>query len=81
MEQHILIIDDDTTELRKLRELLTRGGYNIMTATDKDTAERIMKRIPVGFLLVKASMWESAGEALAEARATQLTSTAKGKTQ
>lgn len=56
MEQHILIIDDDTQELRKLRELLTRGGYSIMTATDMETADRIMEKISVGFILVKASM-------------------------
>lgn len=60
MEQHILIIDDDTQELRKLREILTREGYSIMTATDTGTAKKIVERIPVGFILVKGSMLELA---------------------
>jgi DNA-binding NtrC family response regulator len=56
MEQHILIVDDDTQELRKLRELLTRGGYNIMTATDVETAEKIMEKVSIGFLLMRGPM-------------------------
>lgn len=58
MEQHILIIDDDTQELRRLREILTREGYNIMTAADKETAKRIMEKISIGFILGKGSMLE-----------------------
>jgi DNA-binding response OmpR family regulator len=56
MEQHILIVDDDTQELRRLRELLTRAGYNIMTATDKATAERIMEKVTIGFILMRNSL-------------------------
>ena len=55
MHKHILIIDDDTQELRKLRELLTREGYNIMTATDKETAMQISQKVPIGLVLAKAS--------------------------
>ena len=55
MQKHILIIDDDTQELRKLRELLTREGYNIMTATDKATATQISQKVPISFILAKAS--------------------------
>lgn len=55
MERHILIIDDDTLELRKLREILTREGYNIMTATDTKTALQISQKVPVSFVLAKAS--------------------------
>ncbi len=53
MEHHILVIDDDTQELRRLRELLTRGGYNIMTATDRETARKILEKVSVGFILMK----------------------------
>ena len=60
MEQHILIIDDDTQELRKLREILTREGYNIMTATDKETASRIVEKVSIGFMLVKSSFFDFA---------------------
>ena len=55
MHQHILIIDDDTQELRRLREILTREGYNIMTATDRETAMQISEKVSVGFILAKAS--------------------------
>ncbi|TAK65381.1 MAG: response regulator [Bacteroidetes bacterium] len=54
MEHHILIIDDNTQELRKLREILTREGYNIMTATDYATAMQIYQRVPVKLILAKA---------------------------
>ena len=54
MDKHILIIDDDTQELRKLREILTREGFNIMTATDKATALQISEKVPIGFILAKA---------------------------
>ncbi len=56
MEQRILVIDADTKELRRLREILTREGFSIMTATDKETGIEICKRIPVGFVLAKASL-------------------------
>lgn len=56
MQKHILIIDDDTQELRKLREILTREGYDIMTATDKETAKQISQKVTIGFILAKASM-------------------------
>ena len=49
----ILIIDDDTQELRKLREILTREGYDIMTATDKETAKQISQKVPIGFIRFK----------------------------
>ncbi len=55
MQKHILIIDDDTQELRKLRELLTREGYNIMTATDRETAKQISQKVSISFVLAKAS--------------------------
>ncbi|HED11863.1 MAG TPA: response regulator [Caldithrix abyssi] len=51
MEQHILIIDDNTKELRRLREILSREGYNIMTATDWNTAERICDTLSITFVL------------------------------
>jgi len=51
MPEHILIIDKNTQELRKLRELLTREGYSVMTATDSETARRICRQIPIKFIL------------------------------
>ncbi|RMH65598.1 MAG: response regulator [Calditrichaeota bacterium] len=51
MQQHILIIDDDTSELRRLREILSRAGYSIMTASDPATAQKICNTLPVSFIL------------------------------
>ena len=44
MEKYILNIDNDTQELRKLREFLIRERYNIMTATDREKALRIISQ-------------------------------------
>lgn len=51
MPENILIIDKNTIELRKLREVLTREGYGVMTAMDTDTAKQICKQIPIKFIL------------------------------
>ncbi len=51
MQENILIIDHNTVELRKLREMLTREGYGVMTATDSHTAKQICEQIPVKFIL------------------------------
>jgi PleD family two-component response regulator len=54
MHELILVVDPDTTHLRKLREILSREGFNIMTATDRSTAIQICKKIPVQLVLGKA---------------------------
>ena len=51
MNEHILIIDNDKSELRKLRQILSREGYNIMTATDIETAVSICKNLPIKYVL------------------------------
>ncbi len=51
MPDHILIIDKNTTELLKLREILTREGYSVLTATDSVTAKLICQQIPIKFIL------------------------------
>lgn len=55
MKNQILVLDDDTIELRKLREILSKEGFNIITATDKDTALELSRHIKFGFVLGKAS--------------------------
>lgn len=54
----VLVIDSDKAELRRLREILTREGYNIMTATDRETALQICQRLPVSFVLAEAATLE-----------------------
>jgi len=51
MNELILVVDPDTVRLRKLRELLSREGFSIMTATDRETAMQICRRIPVQLVL------------------------------
>lgn len=55
MKKPILVLDDDTQELRKLREILTREGFNIITATDIETAVQLSRHIKIGFILGKAT--------------------------
>ena len=51
IQELILVVDPDTVRLRKLRELLSREGFGIMTATDRETAMQICRRIPVQLVL------------------------------
>ncbi len=51
MNTQILIIENDTKELRRLRKILSAEGYNIMTATDYDTAVSICKKLDVTYIL------------------------------
>jgi PleD family two-component response regulator len=51
MHELILVVDPDTARLRRLREILSREGFSIMTATDRTTAIQICQRIPVQFVL------------------------------
>ena len=51
MHELILVVDPDTVRLRKLREHLCREGFGIMTATDRETAMQICRRIPVQLVL------------------------------
>lgn len=52
----VLVIDSHADNLRKLRELLAREGFSIMTAMDKETALQICARIPVQFVLGDTSL-------------------------
>ncbi len=41
MKRHVLIVHKNARDLRRLRELFVRDGYQIMTATNWATARRI----------------------------------------
>ncbi len=56
MQDNILIIDKNTIELRRLREVLTKEGYGVMTATDSSTAKQICDQIPIKFILGEADV-------------------------
>lgn len=56
MSNYILVIDKNTEELRRLRELLSREGYNIMTASDLETATEICEKVSVSLVLGDSSL-------------------------
>lgn len=56
MAEKILVIDKDTTALRKIREMLTREGYSVMTAVDIATARQICRQIPIKYVLGESDM-------------------------
>jgi len=58
MEKQLLIIDNDSMELRRLREILAREGFNIMTATDMETALKIYTHVTISFILSDASIFK-----------------------
>ncbi len=56
MTEHILIIDSNLQELRRLREILAREGYNIMTASDDKTAQELCARLPIKLVLADVKL-------------------------
>lgn len=51
MNDHILIIESNTTKLRKLREILSKEGFNIITVTDKESALNICNKIQIEYVI------------------------------
>jgi PleD family two-component response regulator len=51
MHDLILVVDPDESRIRRLREILSREGYRIMTAMDRETALQICQSIPVQLVL------------------------------
>lgn len=58
MSGQILIINSDTEELRRLREILSREGFSIMTALDRETAREIVRKVPITLVLCEVSLTE-----------------------
>ncbi len=56
MSRQILIVDDDTIELKKLREILSKYGYGIITATDISIAKELVSKLHIDFLLMRTSL-------------------------
>lgn len=57
LKEQILIIESDTVELRKLREIFSKEGFNIMTATDFETAKDIIDKINVKYIISESSIF------------------------
>jgi len=47
VKRHVLIVHKNARDLRRLRELFVRDGYQIMTATNWATARRIRESIDI----------------------------------
>lgn len=51
MNERVLIIESDINRLRKLREILSKEGFNIITVTDKESALSICNKINVEYVI------------------------------
>ncbi|MBU2494074.1 MAG: hypothetical protein KJ571_15720 [Bacteroidetes bacterium] len=56
MPEQILIIDNNTSSLRKLREILSKEGYGIITVTDKVSADNILMKMNINFIIGEVRM-------------------------
>jgi len=57
LKEQILINESNTVELRKIREIFSKEGFNIMTATDIVTAKDIIEKIPIKYIVSEASIY------------------------
>jgi len=58
MGNRILVINSDKSELRKIRKILGSKGYEIITATDKETAIEICRKINIYMVLAEIEVLE-----------------------
>lgn len=56
MKKQILVIDDETAELKKLREVLSKSGYGIITATDTETGKHLSEKVHFDYILKKSDL-------------------------
>lgn len=56
MEKQILVIDNNSVELYKLRSILVKQGYNVLTAMDSQTAGELCANIHVDFVLAHTTI-------------------------
>jgi len=53
MSKRLLIVDSNRHELKKLREIFSREGYCIMTATDEQSAAEISSNLEIDFVVAE----------------------------
>ena len=56
MSEQILVIDNNKSSLRKLREILSKEGYGIITVTDKISAENILKKMNINYVIGEVNL-------------------------
>lgn len=56
MPEQILIIESNTNELKKLREILSRQGFSIITVTDSDSAINITSKLSIKYVIASSEV-------------------------
>ena len=56
MSEQILIIDNNTSSLRKLREILSKEGYGIITVTDRISADNILNKMSINYIIGEVNL-------------------------
>ncbi len=54
----ILIIDDDTANLKRMRETFSKEGYGIITVSNSEQAENIISKIEIDFVCCRVDQKE-----------------------
>ena len=55
----ILVVDDESQNVEVLRSLMTRLGYEVLTALDGESALHSVMRDRPDLVLLDVNMWES----------------------
>ena len=58
MNENILIIDSGKERLKKLRELLSKEGFSLITVTDKTAAESICEKMDIEYIIANPQSFE-----------------------
>lgn len=56
MPEQILIIESNTNELKKLREILSRQGFSIITVTDSESAINITSKLSIKYVIASTEV-------------------------
>ncbi|MEW6651851.1 MAG: hypothetical protein AB1394_00130 [Bacteroidota bacterium] len=51
MNDQVLIIEADIVKIRKLREILSKEGLNIITVTDRESALSICSKVKIEYVI------------------------------
>lgn len=56
MNKSILVVEPNTLLLKKLREILSRGGFDVITVTNIEMAVNICNKINIEYILAKPEL-------------------------
>lgn len=58
MDKRILVVESNTLLLKKLRELLSREGYDVITVNNKESALNICEKVKIDYILASTEIFE-----------------------